>query len=114
MPIAPVIHVITDKATPQQLEEMAVFYGTRIKVAVDLKRGTLAGGGEWHANSRDVLVVQGSNPGDVWGGAYYPDTHEVDFLSHINIRPEQGNNDRYIGLLEIREQLEKIVRDRLE
>lgn len=108
------IHIITAKATTEQIQEMAAFYGSRIKVAVDLKRHILAGGGEWHADCRDVLCAQESNQEDVWGGAYYPDTQQVDFLSHINIRPQQGNIERYIGLPEIRTKLEEIVRERLE
>ncbi len=110
----PIIHVITDKATPEQIKEMAQYYELHIKVAVDLTTGILAGGGEWHADCEKVLLAQGSTQENVWGGGYMPGTKMVDFYSLINIRPKQDNPDQDILSKEIRQQFEKVVRDRLE
>ncbi|OGY35277.1 MAG: hypothetical protein A3D99_01065 [Candidatus Andersenbacteria bacterium RIFCSPHIGHO2_12_FULL_45_11] len=108
------IHVITDKATPEQIKEMAQYYELHIKVAVDLTTSILAGGGEWHADCEKVLLEQGSTQENVWGGGYMPGTKMVDFYSLINIRPKQDNPDQDILSKEIRQKFEKIVRDRLE
>lgn len=107
------IHVITSVATHEQITEMSVCYGSRIKVAVDIAQRILAGGGQWHVNCKDALVARGSRAEDIWGGSYYVDTKEIDFLSHINIRPQDGNTDRDIISEDIREKFEYIVRERL-
>lgn len=109
----PIIHVIRERATQSQLEDMASYYGDRIKVAVDVTKRVLAGGGAWHINCKEVLVDQGSDPKDIWGGGYSPSRHEVDFLSHINIRPQDGNFDRYIESQDIRTAVKDIIHNRI-
>lgn len=111
--LRPIVHLITEKATPQQLKEMAAFYTAHIKVAVDIERGMLAGGGEWHADCEQVLLERGSTQENIWGAGYKPGTHEVDFYALINIRPRQSNPDQDILSSEIRQKVEKIIRERL-
>lgn len=112
--VHPIIHLITGKATPQQLQEMAAFYTAYIKVAVDIERGILAGGGEWHSDCEEVVREQGSTQEHIWGAGYKPRTKEVDFYSLINIRPRQNNPDQDILSAEIREKVDNIIRERLE
>ena len=109
----PTIHAISDKATAEQIKEMTECYGDRIKVAVDIEQKILAGGGAWHKDCHEVLVRQGSESGDIWGGSYYPQADTVDFLSHINIRTEPVNIKREIEDQTIRKQVEDIIRQRL-
>lgn len=66
------IHIIRDKATSTQVQEMLDVLETYIKLAVDIDRGILAGGGAMHAD------------GD-------PVAQQVSFESLINIRPRQNN-----------------------
>jgi Protein of unknown function (DUF5674) len=50
------ILIICEKATPEQIEEMAETYvGLMIKLAVDVKKEILAGGGELHADCEQTL-----------------------------------------------------------
>ena len=112
--VKPIVHLITEKATPQQVREMATFYTAHIKVAVDIERGVLAGGGEWHADCEAVLRARGSKQENIWGAGYKPSSREVDFYSLINIRPRQNNPDQDILSAEIRQKVEKIIRERLE
>ena len=109
----PIIHAISSKATDAQLKEMAHYYGDRIKVGVDLKQKILAGGGAWHKDCKEILVQQGSDPADIWGGSYYPKTNAVDFLSHINIRTEPVNIGREIEDQTIRQRVEDVIRQRI-
>lgn len=111
---SPIIHVITGKATKEQVQDMASYYVLHIKVAVDIETGMLAGGGEWHADCEKVLLERGSKQENIWGGGYVPDRDEVDFYSLINIRPHQNNPDQNILDSNIREKVEKIVRERLQ
>ena len=59
------IHVIRTRATKQQIEEMLQALGTYIKLAVDVRRGLLAGGGTLHADCESALLEDGSQHADV-------------------------------------------------
>jgi hypothetical protein len=45
------------------LEELGIY----IKLAVDVERNILAGGGEYHADCEEALLEDGSRQEDVWG-----------------------------------------------
>ena len=45
-----IIHIIRTRATPQAMAEMQQMLQTYIKLAVDIQRKILAGGGEMHAD----------------------------------------------------------------
>ena len=47
------MHIIRESVTPKQITEMSeVFGGLLIRLAVDVERGILAGGGELHADCK--------------------------------------------------------------
>ena len=108
------IHVIRSHATRQQLEEMLQALSTYIKLAVDVQRGVLAGGGTLHADCESTLLEEGSHQEDVWGADWNPAAKQISFESLINIRPRQNN--RSLDILDpgIRERVEQIARRLLE
>jgi hypothetical protein len=59
------VHVIRNRATRQQVEQMLEALDTYIKLAVDVQRGILAGGGVLHADCEAVLLEDGSRQEDV-------------------------------------------------
>ena len=65
--------------------------GSYIKLAVDIRKDVLAGGGEMHADCELVLLDNGSRQEDIWGTDWIPESGEVRYESLINIRPKQGN-----------------------
>ncbi len=85
------VHLLRERATPAQIEEMLEELKGYIKLAVDVDRGLLAGGGALHADCEAVLLEDGSRQEDVWGADWIPSTQEVRFEALINIRPRQGN-----------------------
>ena len=85
------IHVIQGKATDEQVRKMLAALQTYIKLAVDVRRRVIAGGGALHADCEAVLLEDGSRQTDVWGADWLPVSHEVKFESLINIRPKQSN-----------------------
>lgn len=85
------IHVIRSRATEQQITEMLESLVTYIKLAVDIRRGILAGGGVMHADCEAVLLEDGSQQVDVWGADWDPASRQVTFGALINIRPRQDN-----------------------
>jgi hypothetical protein len=84
-----------------------------IKLAVDIKRGIIAGGGMLHADCEAALIDDGSKQGDIWGADWLPASKEVRFEALINIRPRQNNRSMVIENERIRKKVEKIVRERL-
>jgi hypothetical protein len=85
------IHIIRDKAAPAQIQEMLEMLQTYIKLAVDIDREILAGGGAMHADCEAVLLEDGSRQENVWGADWDPSAQQVTFESLINIRPRQNN-----------------------
>lgn len=106
------ILIIDKKATVDQIKKMAKDFDGYIKVVVDVDRGILAGGGERHFDAEQILLDDGSNKEDLWGGGLDLETKEIDYNSMINLRPGE-NASREILAKEIREELDKIVRDLL-
>ncbi|MBI4355975.1 MAG: hypothetical protein HY597_05985 [Candidatus Omnitrophica bacterium] len=108
------IHVITDKATPEQIKDMLQELKSYIKLAVDVRRRMVAGGGSLHADCESALLETDSAQSDVWGADWLPESRRVRFESLINIRPKQGNRSMTIADPALRESVEAIVRERLQ
>ena len=85
------IHIIRDRATPEQMKEMLQVLETYVKLAVDIQREILAGGGALHADCESVLLDDGSQQEFIWGADWDPSAQQVTFESLINIRPRQSN-----------------------
>jgi len=105
-----VIHIIRGRATEQQLTEMLEALETYIKLAVDIRRGILAGGAVMHADCEAVLLQDGSRQENVWGADWDPGAQELTFEALINIRPRQDNPSMDILAANTRETVEQIVR----
>jgi len=104
------INIIREPATPQQIQAMLQDLGTYIKLAVDIDRQILAGGGTLHADCEAVLLEDGSQQTAIWGADWIPEAQQVTFESLINIRPRQNNRSMEILDPEIREQVAAITR----
>jgi hypothetical protein len=107
------IYLIQERGTKEQLEQMLETLGDYIKLAVDIERKILAGGGELHADCEAVLLENGSKQVDIWGADWYPMTQEVGYESLINIRPRQNNRSMEIQDSAIRERVADIVQNLL-
>jgi hypothetical protein len=108
------IHIIRKLATGKEIREMLQELETYIKLAVDIKRNILAGGGEYHAGCEEALLKDGSRQEDIWGADWYPESRTIGFGALINIRPEQGNRGMEVENPRLREKIETIVRRWLE
>ena len=104
------IHIIRQRASQQQMEEMFQVLGTYVKLAVDLERGILAGGGALHADCEAVLLEDGGRQGDIWGADWVPSAQQVTFESLINIRPRQNNPSLEIMDPTVRQRVTEIVK----
>jgi len=61
------IYLLKDHASPAQIQDMLIEYRSMIKIAVDIRRNILAGGGEMHADCEQILLEDGSEQEDIWG-----------------------------------------------
>lgn len=107
------IHLLQQLATARQITEMLEVHESYIKVAVDIQRGLLAGGGEFHADCESVLVEDGSRREDVWGADWIPQEQAVRCSALINIRP-RVNQGMEIQDPVIRRQVDTLVRKLLQ
>lgn len=107
------IQIIRSRATPEQMRQMLEALGIYIKLAVDMQRGILAGGGELHADCEQILLEDGSKQAYIWGADWYPLKQDVGYESLINIRPRVGNRSMEIQDPAIREQIHRIVQSLL-
>jgi len=108
------IHIIRQRAAEKESQEMLEELETYIKLAIDVERGILAGGGEYHADCEEALLEDGSQQEDIWGADWYPESKKVEFIALINIRPRQGNRGMEIEDSNLRAKVEAIVRRLLD
>ena len=107
------IHLLRTPATIQQIEEMLQSLDTYIKLAVDIDRGFLAGGGVMHADCESVLLEDGSTQENIWGADWNPTSQHVTFESLINIRPSQNNPSMEILDPSLRDRVAQITQQLL-
>lgn len=107
------IFLLTQKATSKQLKKAAGQIDGYIKFVVDVDRKVLTIGGARHVEGEEMLLKDGSKQSDLWGGGFDVESGEIDFDSMINIRPAQSNTSREVLDLNIRKEIERIVREML-
>ena len=101
--------IIEAVVSPEQLVLVQEEYGEYVKVVVDIQRGILAAGGEWHADAERVLLGAGSNQDNLWGGGINLSKKKIEFNSLINMRPRVSNSQEVLDQL-IRDKMEEVIR----
>lgn len=107
------IKIINEKITEDELKEIAKeFYIDMAKGVVDVERGILAIGGEYHIDANKVLIENGSKQQNIWGFNWYFDRagdDRIEYISLINIRPAQGNNAMEVQDAFLRDAMKTII-----
>jgi len=88
------------------------YYEVMVKCAVDVERGVLALGGEWHSDAEEVLVADGSQPDNVWGANFYPwkgPRERIVYTSLINIKPALSHRKMEVGDPLVRQRMHAII-----
>lgn len=103
-------------STPISLDEVRRMaeqqFGDFVKAVVDVGRGTMAIGGELHADEEAILLEQGARQADLWGINLYParpPAELIEFDSMINVRPSQGNRTRGVDDPAVQQRIQEVV-----
>jgi hypothetical protein len=105
--------LITDKATKEQIEKASHDLDGYIKFVVDIDTGNLTIGGDRHFQGEQLLIKEGSLQNNLWGGGYDLNSKIIDYDSIINIRPRDNNPSREVLSVDIREDINNILKEKL-
>jgi hypothetical protein len=103
--------VIITKSEPftvEEIEKLKNQFGSYIKMVIDLEKKVCSAGMDRHFEGEEILLAQGSEQSDIWGGGVDIETKTIDFNSFINIRPSDSNPSNEIQNLETREIFEEL------
>jgi len=85
-----------------------------IKFVVDVEREIIAFGGELHSDAQELLIDEGSDARDLWGGnLFFPENGKkiiIEYSALINIKPSQNSFSMEIKDKKIIEKIEKIFK----
>lgn len=104
--------MILTKNTPFTLEEIKQLseqFEVYIKTVIDIEKKVCSAGMDRHFEGEQLLLSQGSNQSDLWGGGIDLETKEIDFNSFINIRPRDNNTKNEIQSEKIRETYKQLT-----
>ena len=90
----------------------APWYAEMVKGVVDIEKGIIALGGEYHMDANVILVGRGSSQSDVWGFNVYHDRAGDDWIEYtslINIRPAVGNKSMLVENSKIRDAMRAYI-----
>jgi hypothetical protein len=100
-------------ATALEINNAAEDLDGYIKFVVDVTLRVLTIGGARHFDGEQMLLKNGSQQRNLWGGGFDSDDHSLDFDSMINIRPNDNNPSREVINEDIRQQIREILKENL-
>ena len=80
----------------EKIDKLKEQFQVYIKTVIDIKNKICSAGMNRHFEGEHILLQQGSNQSDLWGGGLDLETKEIDFNSFINIRPQDNNSKNEI------------------
>jgi hypothetical protein len=103
------IVILEKKATKEDFKKAGQEFGDYVKIVIDIGKGIVCLGGQFHADAEKVLLEKGSKQKDVWGGGLDLKNGHIDTTAIINIRPLLGNDTMEIVVPGIREAFLKLA-----
>lgn len=96
--------------TKEEIEKIKEVFGSYIKTVIDIEKQICSAGADRHFESEKILLDQGSEQKNIWGGGIDLETKEIDFNSFINIRPNSNNTSNEIQDAKIRTEYKKLTK----
>ena len=94
--------------TKEEIEKIKELFDIYIKTVIDIKRKICSAGADRHFKSEKILLDEGSEQSNLWGGGINIETKIIDCNSFINIRPRDNNTSNEIQDEKLRNQFEKL------
>ncbi len=95
--------------TKAEIGKVKEAFGSYIKTVIDVENKICSAGADRHFESEKILLEQGSEQKNLWGGGIDLETKEIDFNSFINIRPKDNNTSNEIQDVKIREKYKTLT-----
>ncbi|MBI3984438.1 MAG: hypothetical protein HY344_00640 [Candidatus Levybacteria bacterium] len=105
--------MIITKSTPftkDEIEKLKELFDIYIKTVIDIKKKVCSAGCDRHFDSEKILLSEGSNQSNLWGGGIDLETKIIDCNSFINVRPTDKNTSNEIQDPKIREEFEDLTK----
>ena len=99
----------TEPFSKEEIEKLKEVFEVYIKTVIDVKKRLCSAGCDRHFDSEKIMLEDGSNQENLWGGGIDLETKVIDCNSMINIRPQQRNTSNEIQDVKIREEFEKLT-----
>lgn len=96
--------------TLEEIEQLKEQFDVYIKTVIDIEKRICSAGMDRHFEGEQILLQQGSQQSDVWGGGIDLETKEIDFNSFINIRPRDNNTKNEIQSEKIKADYEALTK----
>ncbi|OGH06147.1 MAG: hypothetical protein A2W22_03420 [Candidatus Levybacteria bacterium RBG_16_35_11] len=81
-----------------------------IKTVIDVEKKICSAGCDRHFDCEKILLDQGSNQSDLWGGGIDLETKMIDCNSFINVRPLDKNTSNEIQDQVLRKRFEDLTK----
>lgn len=99
----------TEPFTKDEIAKLREQFGDYIKTVIDVKKRNCSAGMDRHFEGEAILLEQGAQQSDIWGGGIDVQTKVIDFNSLINIRPTDDNNSNEIQNADTRDTYKKLT-----
>ncbi len=106
--------LLKEAATKEEIVKASTDIEQYIKFVVDIITKDVTIGGDRHFQGEQLLLGNGAKQKDLWGGGYDLGTKMVDYDSMINIRPRDDNPSREVLNMDVRKEIDKILKEKLK
>jgi hypothetical protein len=101
---------LNKKLTKAELKEFEKKYSPYTKITVDIENNHLVIGCELHADGESILLENGAESDNIWGGGINFETRDFDTTAVLNLRPRLKNASMELLDATRREKFFKIAR----
>lgn len=95
--------------TQDEINHLKEQFEVYIKTVIDIEKKVCSAGMDRHFEGEEILLKQGSQQSNIWGGGLDLETKEIDFNSFINIRPRDNNTKNEIQSEALRDQYKQLT-----
>lgn len=95
--------------TKNEIQQLSEQFEVYIKTVIDMENKICCAGMDRHFEGEQILLQNGSEQKNIWGGGIDLETKEIDFNSFINIRPSDNNTKNEIQSVAIKKEFKKLT-----